>query len=386
MFSSRGPAHRDPNAHSRAVATARASGRQLLDLTRSNPTTCGLHYDSEALEGALRDPILHRYAPDPRGLLGAREAVAGLWAARGVKTSSDRVQLTASTSEAYALLFKLLCDPGDEVLAPQPSYPLFELLAGYEAVHLRPYPLQYDGAWHVDLDAVRSAVTPRTRALLIVSPNNPTGSYLTRDELAGLVELGLPLICDEVFADYPLRSDPGRARSVLEARDGLVFALDGLSKLAAMPQLKLAWITAGGSPGLVTEALERLEVMADCYLSVATPVQLAAGRLLALRGPIQARIQQRLRSNLATLRAACAASPATLLDLQGGWYAVLRLPSVLGEQQWVERLLEDGVSVQPGWFFDFPGEPFVVLSLLTPEDDFAGGVDKITTRVSRECG
>ena len=386
MFSSRGPGNRDPNSFSRAVAAAQTSGHPPLDLTVSNPTSCGFHYDFDVLAAALGDPAIVRYQPGPLGLQAARDAVVGRWADRGIATTPDRVLLTASTSEAYAFLFKLLCDPGDEVLAPQPSYPLFELLAGYEAVRLVPCPLRYDGSWHVDLDGMRAARTSRTRAILVVSPNNPTGSYLSRLELRALLELGLPIICDEVFADYPLREDPHRARSVLEATSGLVFALDGLSKAAALPQLKLGWITAGGDAALVEQAMSRLEIMADSYLSVGTPVQHAAPRLLGVCHAMARSIAERLQRNLRSLTRACAGTAATVLDVEGGWYAVLRLPAVATEEEWVAALLDDGVVVQPGWFFDFSGEPFVVISLLTPEERLRVGADKIRKRVNRWCG
>jgi alanine-synthesizing transaminase len=386
MFSSRGPADRDPNSFTRALENARARGQHLLDLTVSNPTHCGFDGDGQRLGQVLSNPAAARYDPDPRGLRTAREAVLGLWAERGISSTADRVLLTSSTSEAYGWLFKLLCDPGDEVLAPRPSYPLFDLLASFEAVALRPYPLRYDGGWHIDLGALRAAITSRTRAVLVVSPNNPTGSYLTKRELGALAELGIPIVCDEVFADYPLRDVPDRVRSVLDQPTGLVFALDGLSKLAALPQLKLGWITVGGSPALAQEAVSRLELIADSYLSVGTPVQLAAPRLVAERHAIQRAITERLRTNLGTLRSTLRGSAATVLDVHGGWYAVMRLPAVATEMQWVLGLLEDGVVVQPGWFFDFETEPFVVISLLTPVDDCRAAAEVIAARVARCCG
>jgi alanine-synthesizing transaminase len=385
MFSSRGPANRDPNSFARALQAARKSERALLDLTVSNPTNVGFHYDSATILDALGDPGVLTYTPDPRGALAAREAIVGLWADRGISTQPDRVLLTASTSEAYALLFKLLCDPGDEVLAPQPSYPLFDLLARLEAVRLVSYPLRYDGAWHVDVAALRAAVTPRTRAVLVVSPNNPTGSYLSRAEHEALRELELPILCDEVSADYPLGDDRSRARSVLEQPDGLAFALDGLSKAVGLPQLKLGWITAGGSEPLVVEAMARLEIIADTYLSVGSAVQLAAPRLLSIRPRIQHAIGQRLRANLATLRAACEDSAVTVLDVRGGWYAILRLPAVVSEQRWALDLLEQGVVVQPGWLYDFIDGPHLVVSLLTPEPELDEGAHKIVERVARLC-
>jgi aspartate/methionine/tyrosine aminotransferase len=291
--------------------------------------------------------------------------------------------LTASTSEAYGFLFKLLCDPGDEVLVPRPSYPLFEHLAQLEGVRAVPYRAAYDGAWHVDVPSVRAAVSPRTRAIVTVSPNNPTGSYLKRDELDALAAMGLPIVSDEVFASYPLRPDPARAVSALEARGApLVFALGGLSKLAALPQMKAGWVAVAGEPGRVDEALARLEVIADAYLSVSTPVQHALPALLASRGAAHAAIASRTRANLGAIVPALAGSAASLLDVEGGWYATVRLPATRSEEAWVLDLLEqDGVHVHPGHFFDFASEAYVILSLLTPEQDFAEGLARLVARV-----
>jgi alanine-synthesizing transaminase len=370
-----------PNRLSVALARARVEERPVLDLTESNPTRAGLPYPRDAILEALANPDTLLYEPAPFGLGSAREAVA-----RELELDPARVALTASTSEAYAFLFKLLCDPGDEVLVPVPSYPLFEHLARLEGVRAVPYPLVYDGVWHVDLDALRNAVGPRARAVVTVSPNNPTGSYLKRAELAALSALGLPIVSDEVFASYPLREDPTRASSALEAQGGLVFSLGGLSKLAALPQMKLAWIAVGGDAPDVTEAMGRLEIVADAYLSVGTPVQHALPRLLASRSVTETAIRARTRANLELLRSRVAGTSATLLDAEGGWYATLRVPSTRTEESWVLALLEeDGVYVHPGHFFDFEREAYLVLSLLTPEATFAEGVARIVTRLAREA-
>jgi aspartate/methionine/tyrosine aminotransferase len=298
------------------------------------------------------------------------------------------VVLTASTSEAYAFLFKLLCDPGDEVLVPSPSYPLFEHLARLESVRAVPYRLAYDGAWHVDLPSVRAAVSSRSRAIVAVSPNNPTGSYLKRHELDALADVGLPIVSDEVFGRYAVKADGARATSALEAGDRapLVFALGGLSKLAGLPQMKLAWIAIGGQAARVTEALARLEVIADAFLSVGTPVQHALPALLASRNTAERSIHDRMLSNVAAIASAAGGSAVSLLDVEGGWYAILRLPATRTEEAWTLAFLEqDGVYVHPGHFFDFEDEAYVVVSLLTPEETLREGVRRIVDRVDRDA-
>jgi aspartate/methionine/tyrosine aminotransferase len=383
-FSSRSSFDLSPNPLALALERLLAASRPLLDLTESNPTRAGVPYDTETIRSALASPGALRYEPHPFGLPAAREVVARVLTAGERVVQPSRVVLTASTSEAYAFLFKLLCDPGDEVLVPAPSYPLFEHLARLEAVRPVSYRLAYDGAWHIDFPSLRAAMTPRTRAVVTVSPNNPTGSYVKRDELARLAALGLPIVSDEVFAEYPLREDPTRATSALEA-DGapLVFALGGLSKLAALPQMKLAWIAVAGEDAKVREALGRLELVADAFLSVSAPVQHALPTLLGSRTGIQSAIRARTRGNLALLRTAVEGTPASVLDVEGGWYAVLHLPRTRSEQAWVLCLLEEeGVYVHPGHFFDFEDEAYVIVSLLTVEGTFQEGVRRIVRRVA----
>ncbi len=376
MFSHRTAWGVAPNRLAAALADFRRSGRPLLDLTESNPTWVGLSMPVEEIREALADVRALRYEPSPFGSRQAREAVA---AYHGGAVPPDRIVLTASTSEAYAMLFKVLADPGDRVLVPAPSYPLFDYLAGLEGVEIVPYPCLFDGdGWIVDLPAVEERIDGRTRAILVVSPNNPTGAMLRPEEADRLLTLGadrgLALIADEVFADHAFRDAPARVRSVAGRSESLVFVLRGLSKTCLLPQLKAAWIAVSGPADLVADALARLEVVADTYLSVNTPVQIALPRLLALRGVIQAPLAARLAANRATLERTVTGSAATALPADGGWSAVVRVPRHPGEEERVLRLLScDGVWAHPGFFFDFPSEAFLVVSLLGPEEEFARG-------------
>jgi aspartate/methionine/tyrosine aminotransferase len=383
-------AHHDvPNALSEAVGRARAMPGKgaLLDLTVGNPTTAGLPYAARAILDALADPRGLVYAPDPLGLSSAREAVARDWSARGVAIDASRIALTASTSEAYAVLFKVLCDPGDEVLVPAPSYPLLGFLAAFESVNLRPYPLVYAGRWHVDLDGLRAAVTPRTKAIIVVSPNNPTGSYLGEDELEAMLQLGLPIVSDEVFATYPLSVPKGRIRSVAGAERGLVFALGGLSKLAALPQMKLGWIGVGGDRSLGARAMARLELVLDAFLSVATPIQHALPAILANRSVTEEAIRVRTRANLVVARETLKQAPSTsLLDVEGGWYAIVRVPETRTEEEWALALVEHArVHVQPGYFFDMDRGAHLVVSLLTSPEPFSEGMKRLAAYVEEHA-
>jgi alanine-synthesizing transaminase len=387
MFSARSAHDPRPNALTLALARRRLDGAEVLDLTVSNPTCAGVPYARDAIAAALGDLRALVYSPEPFGLLQAREAVARDFRAHGHAVRAERVLLTASTSEAYSFLFKLLCDPGDAILVPQPSYPLFEHLATFESVRVIPYPLAYDGEWHVDLPALRRAIDPITRAIVLVSPNNPTGSYVKKDELRALAATGLPLVSDEVFARYGFGEDPRRASSALDAASEatLVFALGGLSKLAALPQMKVAWTVIGGQDAQIVEgAMARLELIADSFLSVGTPAQVALPALLETRTVAEGAIRARTATNLAGLRARLtgAGAAATLLKCEGGWYATLRLPRTRTEEAWALELLErDGVHVHPGHYFDFTTEAYVVLSLLTPERIFDEGVRRLLARV-----
>jgi aspartate/methionine/tyrosine aminotransferase len=379
MLSSRASFDLSPNPLSVALARRRGAGREILDLTESNPTRAGIPYERDAILGALSSPGALLYEPAAFGLPSAREHVA-----RHLQWPVEQVVVTASTSESYAFLFKLLCDPGDEVLVPVPSYPLFEYLARLECVRAVPYRLEYDGAWHIDVASARAAMGPRTRALVLVTPNNPTGSYVKRDEMRALAGLGLPIVSDEVFASYPLRDDPVRLTSALQGEAPLVFALGGLSKQAALPQMKLGWIGIGGEAARVKAAMDGLEVIADSFLSVGAPVQHALPGLLASRATAEGAILARARSNLERLRAAVQASPLSVLDVEGGWYATLRLPRTRPEEAWALALLEeDGVYAHPGHFFDFESEAYLVVSLLTPPSRFADAVERTVRRVQR---
>jgi aspartate/methionine/tyrosine aminotransferase len=383
MFSTRTPPSLEPNRLTRAVAARTARGEPIVDLTETNPTRAGLEYPPELL-APLADPRSLLYEPSPFGLRSAREAVAHACSQGGVVVPPEHVVLTASTSEAYSFLFKLLCDAGDEVLVPAPSYPLFDQLTRLDAVEVRPYRLEYHGSWSADPAEVERAVTPRTRALLAVSPNNPTGSILGTADLLALggtcARHGLALVVDEVFADYLLEPRADRA-VVLEHPEAMTFSLGGFSKSIGLPQLKLAWMAAAGPPDLLAPALARLELIADAYLSVSTPVQQAAGSLLAAGARVRRAIHDRVRGNLERLRAAVVATPCTVLRVEGGWSAVLRVPATRTEERLVLELLEqDGVLAHPGYFFDFPREAYLVVSLLPPPAVFADGIGRLLAR------
>lgn len=390
MFSSRVPCRLDPNALSHALARARAAGRPLLDLTLTNPTRAGIRYPDGMFE-PLAAPAVADYAPHAFGLDAARHAVADDYARRGLRIAPDRIVLTASTSEAYSLLFKLLCAPaGDEVLVPVPSYPLFEHLTSLDGVRAVAYALHYDGRWWLDAASLDEAWRPQTRAVLAVSPNNPTGSVLAPSEIDALDSRcaagDAALIIDEVFADYPLQAHaaPIVNAGTAPAPAALTFRLGGLSKSAALPQVKLGWMAVDGPERLVREALDRLELICDTYLSVSTPVQVAAPALIASGAAARRQVAARVGANYDRLRAAAQHHPSVdVLHADAGWTAVLRVPAVAHEEAIVLRLLEeDGVVVHPGFFFDFPHEAFVVVSLLPEPDIFEEGVRRLLEHVN----
>ena len=373
------------NRFSEALERVRASGAELLDLTASNPTRCGFHYDREAILGALHSAAALDYSPDPRGLQSARKAVSAYYAARGESVGADRIILTTSTSEAYSFLFRLLCDPGDELLVPAPSYPLFEFLASLQDVKLVPYPLFYDHGWHLDLHALEQKLSSRSRAVLVVHPNNPTGSYVSDDDAKKLQALcaarSLALIADEVFLDFSLG---GRRRSFAWGGEALTFALSGISKIAGLPQMKVAWLAASGSASLVHDAFLRLELIADTYLSMNAPIQHALPALLATAAGFQTQLMQRVRENLGVLdRELARAGAVARLEVEGGWYAVLRVPVTGPDEDLAVTLLEkEHVIVHPGHFYDFTQEGYLVLSLITPPQVFSTGVGHLLRAIS----
>ncbi len=391
MFSSRFTWSLHANQLSRLLEAQQAAGRVIFDLTESNPTQAGFAYPAEMILPALAQPQSLRYEPSPSGLPAARAAVAGYYSSLGHAVNAESFHLTASTSEAYAFLFKLLADPGDEVLAPQPSYPLFDFLTALESVRLLHYPLRYDeqSGWRINLDRLAAIISTKTRALIVVNPNNPTGSFLTQDELQALNALcrehDLALISDEVFADYGHGDDPRRVTTLIDNPAALTFVLGGLSKTLGLPQMKLAWIHVSGPAGLAAAARERLDFIADTYLSVGTPVQHAAPRWLALRQEMQQQIHQRLAANEDYLRAECRRlSGVKVLRRDGGWYAVLALPPAVREEEFTLALLEqDQVLVHPGYFFDFAQEGFLVVSLLTRPAVLQEGSARLLARLAR---
>jgi aspartate/methionine/tyrosine aminotransferase len=373
MFSTRLPSRTDVNALSRALDALRSRGVDWIDLTESNPTQAGIRYPGELLE-TLGDPRGLRYEPQPRGLLDARAAIAADCARRGAVVHPDDVVVCASTSEAYSWLFKLVCNPGDTVLVPQPSYPLFEHLTRLEGVRAAPYALRYHGRWEIDFDALEAA-PGGTRALLLVSPNNPTGSFVSREEFECLVRICRDrmwaLIADEVFADYPL-DEESPFTDLACGGDVLTFTLAGASKTLGLPQIKLGWIIVGGPRDTRRAAVAALELIADTFLSVSTPVQLAAAGLFQKAVPVRAAIHSRVRANLSRARDLAAVCHAcTVLRVEGGWSAPVRVPATATEDALVLSVLEhQRVLVHPGYFFDFPHEAFIVISLLTEERTF----------------
>ena len=413
------------SSYAAAVREARAAGGRIYDLTVSNPTRCGFAYDAEALLRPLADARALVYDPDPRGMRSAREAVARYYAGHGAEVSLDDLVLTTSTSESYSFLFRLLCDAGDEVLVAQPSYPLFDFLADLDDVRLRPYPLFHDHGWSIDLAELERAITPRTRAVIVVHPNNPTGHWTGVAEREALAELcarrGLALIVDEVFLDYPLDeppaagsggehvpgakahlnsapvmpglksgpiSEPGVPAAAQSFACGehpaLTFVLSGLSKIAGLPQMKAAWIATLGPAGLRAEALARLEIVADTFLSMNAPVQLALPGWLAGCEAIQTQILERARGNLASLRRIATESPGLLqlLEPDAGWSAVMALPRCAGERDCAEGLVrERGVVTHPGWFYGMGERNRIVVSLIGPGADFEEGIRRATVEV-----
>jgi aspartate/methionine/tyrosine aminotransferase len=403
MFSRRTEWKLEPNRFTLAHREMLRAGREILDLTTSNPTRAGIEYGEAAILDALRNPKSLDYDPQPKGLLSARQAVARYYGSpphplKSAKGGTPRHEinpesliLTTSTSEGYSYVFRLLCNPGDEVLVPKPSYPLFDFLAELQDVKLVGYPLIYDHGWQIDWPSLEKAVGERTRGIVVVNPNNPTGSFVSAEERARLNELcarhGLALIADEVFLDYahdlsrPSRNAKAEAelKSFVTNQAALTFTLSGLSKISALPQMKLAWIVVSGPEEEANAALERLEVIADTYLSVSATVQLAAPTLLEQRKKVQPQLAERVRANLAELDKQLAGQQScTRLEVEGGWYAVLRVPATQSDEDLAIELLEQtSVLVHPGHFYDFPRDGYLVLSLIAREEEFREGISRV---------
>jgi alanine-synthesizing transaminase len=378
MFSERTLWNLEENRLSRKLVELRASGQTILDLTRSNPTECGFSYDEQGMQRALSQPASLLYQPDPRGIKSARQAVSAYYEQQQLYLAADDLILTSGTSEAYSFIFRLLCDPGDEVLIPAPGYPLFDFLADLCDVNLVRYPLLYDHGWQIDFAALAAASSSRTKALIVVHPNNPTGHYASTVEQSKLadfcVQRGIALLADEVFLDFSLENC--RPRSFASSQQALTFTLSGLSKSCGLPQMKLAWIAVSGPSDEQAQSLARLEVIADAYLSVGTPVQLAMPELLATRAEFQAQAIARVQANLRELDAQLSRQSAcNRLLCEGGWAAVVRAPAVRSDEDLAIMLLsKEGVYVHPGHFYDFAQSGHLVVSLIVREDEFAEGI------------
>jgi aspartate/methionine/tyrosine aminotransferase len=381
MFSRRTDWKLSPNRFTQAQRELQATGREVLDLTISNPTRAELHYDAETILRALVNPQAMDYDPQPKGLRSAREAVAGYYGKQHNDIDPESIVLTTSTSEGYSYVFRLLCNVEDEILVPKPSYPLFEFLADLQDVKLVPYPLLYDHGWQIDFPSLYKAVNHRTRAVVVVHPNNPTGSFVADKERSALNqfcrEYNLDLVADEVFLDY---AHDGASRATFaDNREALTFTLSGLSKISGLPQMKLAWIVTGGTDEQVSAALARLEVIADTYLSMNAPIQLAAPALLEQRHSVQPLVLDRVRANLSELdRGLAKHKTCRRLDVEGGWYAVLRVPVTQSDEDLaIEILRKHSVLVHPGHFYDFPSDGYLIVSLITPLQDFRKGIAKV---------
>lgn len=381
MFAKRTEWNLTKNRYTEALDRFHAGGRSLLDLTASNPTNIDLQYEAERLLQSLTHPQALEYEPAAKGLPVARQAVANYYAEKGITVSPEHLFLTVSTSEAYSYCFRLLCDPDNEVLVPQPSYPLFDFLADIQDVKLKPYELVYDHGWQIDFHSLERSIAAGTRAVLVVHPNNPTGSFIkpAEKELLSRIcsERQLAIISDEVFLDYSLRTDS--PLSFADNHSALSFTLSGLSKISGLPQMKAAWIAVSGPDRIASDAVARLDVIADTYLSMNAPLQWALPELLASRSGIQKQLQERIAMNLADLDAQLRnQSLCSRLAVEGGWYAVLRVPVTrMDEDLAIELLERQGVLVQPGHFYDFANDGYLVLSLITPPETFAEGLKRL---------
>lgn len=383
MYSKRTDWKLTPNRFSQAQAELRASGTEVLDLSVSNPTRAGFQLDQDAILQALVHPDALDYDPQPKGLLSARQAVARYYKdAHGIyDVDPESLILTTSTSEGYSYVFRLLCNPDDEILVPKPSYPLFEFLADLQDVELTPYPLIYDAGWQIDFPSLYQAVNHRTRAVVVVHPNNPTGSYASTAEIEALnrfcAEYNLALIVDEVFLDYAIDGAP--RNSFVANSAVLTFSLSGISKISGLPQMKIAWVATSGPQDVTRDALARLEVIADTYLSMNAPLQLATPTLLDQRKNLQPLLLDRIRHNLQEIDHQLARQKTCeRLRVDGGWYAILRVPVLQSDEDLaIDLLRKVAVLIHPGHFYDFPKDGYLVLSLITPSDRFREGVKRV---------
>jgi alanine-synthesizing transaminase len=388
MFSDRSSWDLSPNSLSILLQNKKSAGDAILDLTESNPTRVGLDYDSKEILAALSQPQSLTYDPDPRGLVQARDAIAAYYADQGEHVDTDAIFLTASTSEAYSILFKLMGNPGEEILIPRPGYPLLSYLAYFEGMQTVSYPLRYDDrkGWSMDMDVLQALINPKTKAIVLVSPNNPTGSYVGRQELTTLGtvcrDYDLALIVDEVFSEFMAADNPGRVRTAVNHSNSLTFVLNGLSKMVGLPQVKLGWMVVNGDPDRCAQALSRLEMMLDFYLSPSTPVQHAVNRLLQQRPMIQRRMFSRIASNMGVLEEQTAkTSNIRCLIREGGWYAVIEVVDAVSDEDRVLQLLDrDSTLVHPGYFYDFHRDGFLVVSLLPPVEIFRDGITRLISR------
>ena len=385
MFSDRTNWNLETNRLSEALALHRSTGRRVIDLAASNPTECGFEYDGAEILKSLASPLALAYEPDPKGMLAAREAVAAYYAARGERVATEDIVMMTSTSEAYSFVFRLLCNAGDELLIPSPSYPLFDYLAEIQDVKLVRYPLVYDHGWQIDFHALERAITARTRGVIVVHPNNPTGHFTGTADLANLNGIcaarQMALIADEVFLDFGLGGR--RAASFAANVSALTFAMSGLSKICGLPQMKIAWLITSGPADLKAQALARLEVIADTYLSMSAPLQAAVPALLNERHGFQRQLMERVHANLAELDAQLAGQKScSRLEVQGGWYAVLRVPATRSDEELaLELLAKKDVYMHPGHFYDFPGDGYLVVSLITPKTEFSEGIAQLLSIV-----
>lgn len=391
MFSARTSWQRHPNRLTRILDSRRKDGLPVYDLTKSNPTECGFHYPEKAIRDAVSRSDMLRYQPDPRGLLSARNAIAEMELRRGVRISPDNIFLTASTSEAYSILFRLLCNPGESVLVPKPSYPLFDYLTRVNDVTLQFYQLRYDGEWHVDFDTLKRALSPASRALIIVHPHNPTGMLISRGEYAEIRRFALRhrliLIVDEVFSEYLFNDSPDFVRSADPEGDVLTFTLDGISKMYGLPQMKLGWMLVSGPSSPVNEAAGRLEILLDTYLSVNTPVQAALPDLVTVGATIRDSIRDRVRSNYRSLKELIQKDcPVSLLNGSGGWYAILQVPVIKTDEEWSIELLQNrGILLYPGYFFEFEGGAYLLVSLIVEPELLGSGAAGVIDYIRQYC-